>query len=171
MRREAGRRSGGRGTILSDRLLGRDGIVRDRGRAIAAGLGIVLVAISVSAWPPATAPDGGWRLVAEASDRTDATLPDGAGPVALVGIPPFKNANAMRFPLEHIGVSVQDVPDAGSAASIVIVCDPLFDDVVGAACGGPAEDAWIAANAPGATLVDRFEAGARRVISVYTPAP
>ena len=91
-------------------------------------------------------------------------------PVALVGIPPFKNANAMRFPLEHAGVAVQDVPDAASASNVVIVCDPLFDDVVGAACGGPAEDAWIAANAPGATLVDRFDAGARRVISVYAPA-
>ena len=65
------------------------------------------------------------------------------------------------------------MPDRGHPASIVvIVCDPLFDDVVGAACGGPAEDAWIARQrARAATLVDRFEAGARRVLSVYAPAP
>ena len=140
------------------------------GRVLAAGLGIALVAISVLAWPPATSPDGGWRLVAQATDRTVAALGGGDAPVALVGIPPFKNANAMRFPLEHVGIAVQDVPDPASASHVVIVCDPLFDDVVGAACGGPAEDAWVAANAPGATLVDRFDAGARRVISVYTPA-
>jgi 4-amino-4-deoxy-L-arabinose transferase-like glycosyltransferase len=141
------------------------------GRALAAGLAIALIAISVSAWPPATSPDGGWRLVAEATDRTAASLDAADGPVAVVGIPSFKNANAMRFPLEHAGVAVQDVPDPASASNVVIVCDPLFDDVVGAACGGPAEDAWIAASAPGATLLDRFEAGARRVLSVYAPAP
>ena len=55
----------------------------------------------------------------------------------------FKNANALRFPLEHRGVTA--IAGRGHrrrrAARVVIVCDPLFDDVVGAACGGPAEDA------------------------------
>ena len=75
----------------------------------------------------------------------------------------------MRFPLEHRG-SVP-LPRRRAPGPIVIVCDPLFDDVVGAACGGPAEDAWIVANAPGSTLLDRFDAGARRVISIYRATP
>ena len=56
----------------------------------------------------------------------------------------------------------------------VVVCDPLFEKVVRLDCGGPAEDAWAAAfGYPGIRLVDRFDAGTRRVISVYdlSPAP
>ena len=51
---------------------------------------------------------------------------------------------------------------------MVIVCNPVFDEVVGAACGGAAEDAWLArAGRTDLGLVDRFEAGPRRLISVY----
>ncbi len=75
----------------------------------------------------------------------------------------------MRFPLEHRGaIPLPDDASGSPTGALVVVCDPLFDDVVGAACGGPAEDALLAARgAAGLSLVDRFDAGARRVISVY----
>ena len=54
---------------------------------------------------------------------------------------------------------------AGTSGVVVIVCGPVFDEVVGAACGGDAEDAWLAGTGrPDLGLVDRFEAGPRRVI-------
>ena len=141
-------------------------------RAAAGVLVAVLVAIGVSAWPPVVAEDGGWRLVDQASTRIADSTGDVA--VALDGIPPFKSADALRFPLLRRGVVLlpgeADGPDGIAGAEMaVLVCDPLFDEVVGAPCGGPAEDAWREALADGANLrlVDRFDAGPRRVISVY----
>ncbi len=143
--------------------------------AAAAGVGILLVAVSIVAWPPATSPDGGWRLADAAAARTIGTLADGSDPhvrpFALVGIPPFKNANAMRFPLEHRGATPLPADQAAGDGTLVVVCDPLFNDVVGAACGGPAEDALLAGQGvSGLGLLDRFDAGSRRVISVYGAA-
>ena len=52
------------------------------------------------------------------------------------------------------------------------MCDPLFDDATGVACGGPAEDRWLADAYPPGTmqLAERFRAGDRRVVSVYAPS-
>ena len=52
------------------------------------------------------------------------------------------------------------------------MCDPLFDETVGAPCGGPAEDQWrlTTPGLPNLTLVDRFDAGSRRILSVYEEA-
>ena len=142
------------------------------GSAPAAALVAVLVAIGVSAWPPVVAEDGGWRLADQASTRI--ANGTGAAAVALDGIPPFKSADAMRFPLLRHGVALlpgeADGPEGIAGARVaVLVCDPLFDEVVGVACGGPAEDGWLGALVGGASLrlVDRFDAGPRRVISVY----
>ena len=144
------------------------------GRLTAALGTVALVAIAVTAWPPATAPDGGWPLADSAAARAAASAADDAGDDAflLVGIPSFKNDSALRFPLERQGAPVIPRDDAdskpGPATSVVVVCDPLFDDVVGAPCGGAAEEAWLAAEGrDGLGLVDRFEAGPRRTISVY----
>jgi hypothetical protein len=136
-------------------------------RALAAGLTVVLVVIGVTAWPPRVAEDGGWLLVDEASARVARTVGD--GPVLLDGIPPFKSADALRFPLLWNGTRVLDDPADGTWADAVVVCDPLFEQAIGASCGGPAEDAWLAEDAArdGLRLVDRFAAGPRRVISVY----
>ena len=54
----------------------------------------------------------------------------------------------------------------------MIVCDALFEEAIGAPCGGPAEDASLAArpftpSGGTATLADRFEAAPGRTISVY----
>ena len=129
-------------------------------------LTVVLAAIAVTAWPPAVAPDGGWPLADASAGRVLEVTGD--EPFALDGIPEFKNANALRFPLERREAPVLPAVAAGTSGVVVIVCDPVFDEVVGAACGGAAEDAWLART--GRTdlgLVDRFEAGPRRVISVY----
>jgi hypothetical protein len=136
-------------------------------RVLAAGLTVVLVVIGVTAWPPRVAEDGGWRLVDGAAARVARTVGD--APVLLDGIPPFKSADALRFPLLRNGTQVLDNPADGSWADAVVVCDPLFEQAVGAPCGGPAEDAWLAGDSARGSmrLVDRFAAGTRRVISVY----
>ena len=167
-------------------------------RALAGGLTVVLVVIGVTAWPPRVAVDGGWRLVEDAAARVARVVGDET--VSLDGIPPFKSDAALRFPLLREGVRLlpddsataattepgagPGIPAAGSGATgagsgapaaagrTVLVCDPLFEGVVGAACGGPAEDAWLAADVArsGLRLVDRFAAGPRRVISVFAIA-
>ncbi len=138
----------------------------------------ILVVIGVVSWPPSVAEDGGWRLVDQAAARVAGVTGDET--VGLDGIPPFKSADAFRFPLlrhdvpmlpAEIGGAVElgGAVGPGSAGMAVVVCDPLFDEVVGSPCGGPAEDAWVAENDGGGELrlVDRFDAGPRRVISVY----
>ena len=134
------------------------------GRATAAVGTATLALLAVTAWPPAHASDGGWPLADAAAARV---LEVTAGePFALDGIPPFKNDNALRFPLERRGAAL--VPSTPGPGVVVLVCDPLFDEVIGAACSGPAEDDWLAAaGRPDLGLVDRFEAGSRRVISIF----
>jgi hypothetical protein len=138
---------------------------------LAGALTLAVAAVGIASWPPRIAEDGGWRLVSQAATRVVATT--GRDTVALDGIPPFKSADALRFPLDRAGalllpamVADSKVPDQASWA--VIVCDPLFAQVVGAACGGPAEDAWLARSGrPDLWLADRFDAGTRRVVSVF----
>ena len=136
------------------------------GRLAAGVLIVVLAGIAVTAWPPDVAPDGGWPLADAAAGRVLEVTGD--EPFALDGIPEFKNANALRFPLEWREAPVLPAVAAATSGVVVVVCDPVFDEVVGAACGGDAEDAWLAETDRGDLgLVDRFEAGSRRVISVY----
>jgi hypothetical protein len=154
-------------------------------RMVGGILTVILVAIGVVSWPPTVAEDGGWRLDDHAAARvagvTGAAGVTGGETVGLDGIPPFKSADALRFPLlrhdvDLLPVEIGGAAGIGTAGMAVVVCDPLFEEVVGSPCGGPAEDAWVAegAGASGVALrlVDRFEAGSRRVISVYaTGAP
>jgi 4-amino-4-deoxy-L-arabinose transferase-like glycosyltransferase len=155
------------------RLDGSGAAARDaaRGRwagALAAGALLVgFAVIAVSAWPPLQSPDGGWQA-AERDAATIETLAGGA-PYVLVGIPPFKTTNAVRFPLAQLG-STPGTPDDLTMSNmplIVFVCDPVFEEVVGAPCGGPAEQAWLAER--GLTLQQRavVQGGARRVISSW----
>jgi hypothetical protein len=133
----------------------------------AAALGVALLGAGVAGWPPSIAEDGGWRLADAAAARVVGEVA-GARDIALVGIPPFKSADALRFPLERRGLRLLDAgPGAVSAATTIVVCDPLFDEVVGAPCGGAAEAEWAAADGAGTRLRDRFAAGSRRFISIY----
>jgi hypothetical protein len=147
-------------TLTADRAL-------RAGRLAAASMAAILVVVGITAWPPAVSPDGGWPLADQAAARVLATTGDAT--ISLDGIPPFKNANAIRFPLERRGATVLDPSTGDEPGGYVVVCDPLFDEVVGAPCGGPAEDRWLTSTRglPALSLVDRFDAGSRRVVSVY----
>ena len=97
----------------------------------------------------------------------------------LIGLPDFKLPDAIGFPIEHAGGQVATLGNAAGFPGIglptVIVCDRLFEDAIGSACGGPAEDALVASltasgSGPGAAppaLVDRFDASPRTSVSIY----
>ncbi len=165
------------------------------GPAVAGPAVAVLLLVATIAWnvydaPPARAADGGWPAADAAAGRiAQVVAPDlrpaaGADIVlaavtsdqsdAVVGwvtIPAFKSADAYRFPLERRGIATSAATspsaDLGTSAFrfVVVVCDDLFRDVTGSACGGPAEGRRIVTG-PG-RLVDRFEAAPGRWISVY----
>lgn len=137
-------------------------------RADAIGRSAAVVAVgALAAWnlsmlPPAVAPDGGWPAARTAGDRLAARA---AGrPIALLGIPDFKPTTAYAYPLVRAGV-----PTAapGEAAVVAVLCDDTFAPVVGAPCGGPAEEREIAALAGTWRLIDRFRPAAGRTLSVY----
>jgi hypothetical protein len=155
--------------------------VRLGGPVSAVALTAVLGAVTVTAWPPAVSPDGGWRLAdaaaAHVADLVDAGWPPDE-PRLLVSLPAFKPDDALRFPLTRHGLALPPTLSAQSAAAgvpvgvVIVVCDPLFDDVTGVPCGSLAEDSWLSATYPPSSmqLVERFRAGSRRVISIYAPS-
>ena len=96
----------------------------------------------------------------------------------LVGLPSFKLADAIGFPIVHAngrilpGPALETTAPIVATRSLVVVCDRLFEGPIGAACGGPAEDALVSqlpASAPGSTfdLRDRLDASPRTVVSLY----
>jgi hypothetical protein len=143
------------------------------GIAIGAGLA-VLVAVALVRKPPLVDPDGGWPAMRAAGGRIAAYA--GGRPVALWGLPDFKNSDAVRFPFERAGGTVAVLIDSPEGVEVVVVtCDRLFEGAIGAPCGGPAESAYLrkwygllGLRVP--TLVDRFDASPRTSISIYAPA-
>jgi hypothetical protein len=141
------------------------------GRVVALAVVVGLGAWNLSRQPPAVAPDGGWPSAAAAADRLARELP--AGPTEIASLPSFKGADAVRFPLVKAGVELPVIvsptaPPPSAVVARIILCDDLFRATIGAACGGPAEDAL--AGPAGLTLIDRFEAAPGRWISVYIPS-
>ncbi len=138
------------------------------GTGVAIALVVGLVGWNVGRQPPAVAADGGWPAGAAAGDRVLRSLPP--GPTEIVSLPFAKPPDAVRFPLVRAGAGLPILVDAdrrptpGTVARIVL-CDDLFHEVIGAACGGPAEDAL--AGVAGLRLVDRFEAAPGRWVSIY----
>ncbi len=139
-------------------------------------VGLVVMAVfttSIVRRPPPVDPDGGWPAMRDAGVRV-ASIANGR-PVYLYGIPDFKLPDALGFPIEHAGADLaysvpghpagEPIP-ARNPAVFVIVCDRLFEDVVAARCGGPAEDALASRLVP-LVLAERFEASPRTVVSVY----
>lgn len=151
---------------------------RRRGAALAGvaiGAGVaMLVTVSLLRNPPHVDPDGGWPAMRDAGAWV--FLHAGPAPILLLGLPDFKNADAVEFPVEQAGGTVVD--DLGlldGTETIVVACDRLFEAAIDAPCGGPAEDALTrsraaASGTPMPGLVDRLDALPRTSISIYTPA-
>ncbi len=144
----------------------------------------ILVSWNIGHQPPAIAPDGGFPAAERAAIRIvdsarQFSAADGSrtGWVTLRSIPDFKSVEAYAYPLIRLGVPVYvDRGDDGtrpatpSTGSFVLICDAIFEAVVGASCGGPAE----AVVAPPATFgdpIERFKAAPGRTISIYRPQP
>jgi len=147
-------------------------------RLVVAGIVLAIVAVDVSRWPPLTEPNGGWSAARAAGTRIAAASPDALFDVR--GLPLFKTAEGIGFPIVAAGrdaVIATDEASAGRPAqggsTIVIVCDRLFESILGARCGGPAEAAFMA-RIPGLgtttaspILVEVFDASPRTSISIY----
>lgn len=100
-------------------------------------------------------------------------------PVEGLGFDPAAALEAGPAMLDALGRSSSSAvrgelaPNAPTPAAryLVLGCDRLFVSVLGAACGGPAEDAalpeLVRGGASSASLRDRFDLGARWSISVY----
>jgi dolichyl-phosphate-mannose-protein mannosyltransferase len=134
------------------------------GIAAAAALVAVLVLFNISRQPPAVVADGGWPAARSAAARV---LSVASSSMSLDSLPKFKSADAMRFPLVAAGAEVipKSADQPRAAAAHVVLCDSLFELAIGAACGGPAEDALVSDQ--GLRLADRFEAAPGRWVSVY----
>jgi hypothetical protein len=134
----------------------------------------VLIVWNVLTQPPAVAADGGWPAAEDAAARV--LVAAGGGPVLLDSLPAVKSAEALQFPLERLEPAIV-TPTIGIGAdaartAIVVLCDQRFHETIGADCGGPAEDARMAAllgeGSPAEpTVVDRFEAAPDRWVTVY----
>ncbi|NJD29814.1 MAG: hypothetical protein FIA92_16170 [Chloroflexi bacterium] len=129
----------------------------------------LLGAVAASRWPPARDPDGGWEAAQDAGVRIATAA--GGGTVVLVGLPDFKLADGIGFPILPAGAGL--VPIESPTDAIVVACDRLFEGAIGAPCGGLAEDLAVRDLVPGgADLpydISRFAASPRTEISIYTP--
>ncbi len=122
-----------------------------RGRAGTAVAAAVLVGLV--AWNLATAGGGrGRRRLAGRGERAGERIIDAAGdaPLAFVGLPSFKGPDAHRFPVTRRGALVVTAGEALPPGGLVVVlCEDLWTHLIGAPCGGPAEDP-AAASSPAA---------------------
>jgi 4-amino-4-deoxy-L-arabinose transferase-like glycosyltransferase len=143
-------------------------------RLAAGSIVVLIVGFNLATQPAAVAPDGGWRAAQAAAQRVASG--SGAGGVVLDSLPAFKSDEALRFPLERLAVPILGPTDPirfdpAVDRSLVILCDQLFHEAIGASCGGSAEDAraaaLLAASPLRPSLADRFEAAPGRWISVY----
>jgi hypothetical protein len=136
---------------------------------------VVVVAFTI--WnvahiPPPVAADGGFPAAAAAATRIEASTTERV--MAIRSLPTFKPPDTYVYPLTRDGVRM--VPE-GSTQTLVIVCDALFEEAIGAPCGGPAEEAMLAADpfvpfgaggvSPALETRDRFEAAPGRFVTVY----
>ncbi len=137
---------------------------------VARGLAVVgvvaLVAWNLGTQPPAVAANGSWPAAREAAARLAADTRD--VPTALLDVPSFKPVTAYSYPLALVGVAAVDV---AAAQRVIVICDDMFQAVVGATCRGPAEAAALErAGITRPVLLDRFTPASGRTISVYERA-
>ncbi len=147
-------------------------------RVLVAGALIGLVALDVGRWPPLSQANGGWSSAQRAGARIAAVAPGAAFDVR--SLPVFKSGEGIVFPIVAAGGAAETVTGAASSMRplvggdvLVVVCDRLFEAVIGDRCGGPAENRYLgrlAAIDSGTrdlVLMDRFDASPRTSISVY----
>jgi hypothetical protein len=145
-----------------------------------------LVAWNVATQPASIAADGGWPAAREAGVRL---AEDAAGaPLAFLAVPDFKPPTAYVYPYRLAGGAVGGgavggavgggaVADGAGGGRVAVLCDDLFRDVTGLACGGPAEDRALqealgaAATSTAIEVVDRFSPAAGRSLTVYRLVP
>ena len=144
------------------------------GPAVVIAAMAVLIAFNLVNQPPAVHPDGGFPAADVTGARILAAAGSGAGaPITLRSIPDFKSIEAYAYPLVRAGASVRadtgSGPVASSDGALVVICDSLFEEAIGAPCGGPAE-ATVAPPERFGEPVDRFLAAPGRTISVYRGA-
>jgi 4-amino-4-deoxy-L-arabinose transferase-like glycosyltransferase len=159
---------------------GRPPVGVDTGRVTPGRVLAVAGMLAIAAWaathlPPPVHPDGGFPAAARAAERIEAAV--GPGPIALRSLPTFKSVEAYAYPLVRNGWRLAMGAETGEAtltrgeatgsgpATLVVICDVLFEPVIGAACGGPAEAAFVPADL--GEPIDRFDAAPGRVISIY----
>ena len=122
--------------------------------------------------PPAVHPDGGFPAAETAAARILAATGTGTA-ITLRSLPDFKSTEAYAYPLVRSGASVRidtgTGPVASSDGAVVVICDSLFEEAIGAPCGGPAEATVAPADRFG-DPVDRFQAAPGRTISIYKGA-
>jgi 4-amino-4-deoxy-L-arabinose transferase-like glycosyltransferase len=131
---------------------------------VAVGLGVgALVTWNLGTQPPRVTPDGGWPAAANAAGAVVAAT--GGRPTVVVGVPAYKSTAALTYPLTVLGHPPVLPADA---TRVTVLCDALFEEVVGLACRGPAEEARLAeVGIAAGPLVTRFEAAPGRWISIY----
>jgi 4-amino-4-deoxy-L-arabinose transferase-like glycosyltransferase len=132
------------------------------GRVASAAVVVVLVVVGLSLRPPQVAPDGGWAGAERAGARILEALGD--RPFALLGLPDLKSTDAYGYPVTRAG---RPPTDPQGAEAIVVLCDRLFEQAIGAPCGGQAEQTAIARYPEFTTLGARFAASPRTEVSVY----
>lgn len=163
-------------------LLG-DGRRRDAGaRAVAIIALILLVGFEAIRWPAFRDPNGGWAAARTAGERIVAR--GGPGPYAVAGLPRFKTTDGIGFPIEAAGApTIELITDEGPVTGplpgqrLVIVCDRLFERIIGDSCGGRAEDRLaleILTSTGGGrprdlVVIDRFDLSPRTSVSIYAP--
>jgi hypothetical protein len=145
-------------------------------RSVVAAALTALVLLEVRLWPPSD-PNGGWPAARDAGARIAAAA--GSGPIDVRGLPIFKTAEGVGFPVIVAGEEAVVATDRESAVrplvagrTLVIACDRRFEEVIGDPCGGPAEDRYLGRLTDGLELpglVERFELSPRLVISIYGP--
>jgi hypothetical protein len=149
--------------------------VRSRPGAVVAAVATVgLVGFNLATQPAAIASDGGWPAAEAAGARILATTGDAT--LAFVGLPDFKGPEAYVFPVTRAGATVapndRPLPTDGV---VVVLCEDLFRESIGADCGGPAEDAAAAASGAVAgrpvALLERFDPAPGRHLSLYRVGP
>ena len=148
------------------------------GRTVPVGPAVVVVSLTILIGfnllnqPPVTHPDGGFPAAEAAAARILTATGDGTT-ITLRSLPDFKSTEAYAYPLIRAGASVLadtgSGPVASSDGALVVIYDSLFEESIGAPCGGPAE-ATVAPPDRFGEPVDRFIAAPGRTVSVYRGA-